>query len=69
MPAIEFTDYARLQMAERELSEDLVREALAQPAEVVTGQKGRKVAHKRWEPVTVTISFGLCLKSRKISGS
>lgn len=50
MPAIEFTDYARLQMVERELSEVFVREALAQPDEIVAGNKGRRVVHKRLEP-------------------
>jgi hypothetical protein len=50
MPAIEFTDYARLQMLERELSEALVREALMEPDVIVAGDRGRKVAHERLGP-------------------
>jgi hypothetical protein len=50
MPAIDFTDYSRMQMLERELSEDLVRQAFAEPDEIVMGDRDRKVVHKRLGP-------------------
>jgi hypothetical protein len=47
MAAIELTGYARFQMSERELPESLVLDALKDADEIVAGDKGRKVAHKR----------------------
>ena len=44
---IRFTPYALEQLRERELAEVLVREALANPGQLVGGKKGRIIAQTR----------------------
>jgi len=47
MSEIRFTSYALQQLRERDLREALVRDALRVPDQVLSGKRGRNIAHKR----------------------
>ena len=43
---VEFWNHAKRQLRERNLDEELVRDALKSPGQIVKGQKNRKIAQK-----------------------
>jgi hypothetical protein len=47
MTAIEITNYARLQMLERELPEEWIQDLISNPPQVIAGSQGRQIAQKK----------------------